>query len=221
MLKSLWSTILDIVYPPKCPSCKAAVDAHGAWCDRCFAGVFSVREINVYQHNLKYLDSCLTVCDYAGGLKRVIHDIKFREANRYARSLQWLLDKGVDPQRLGGIDAVVPVPLHADRLKERGYNQTDLIFKTWSIQQGWQWHDDYLVRVRPTIPQWELKLSERRQNIKDAFNTNSHGEIAGKNILLVDDIITSGTTMNECAKVLKKAGAIKVTGLALASGAPY
>jgi len=222
MLNSLLTTILDIIYPPKCPVCKVAVETHGVWCDRCFSGVFSVREINVFQHKLKYLDSCLTVCEYAGGLKTVIHAIKFRQANHYARSLQWMLEKGVDSQRFKAIDIVIPVPLHPDRLKERGYNQTELIFKAWSKQQGWQWCDDYLIRNRPTIPQWELKLSERRQNIKNAFAIiEDTAEINGKSVLLVDDIITTGTTMNECAKVLKKAGAVRVLGLALASGAPY
>lgn len=221
MLKDLWSIILDIVYPPKCPACKTLVETHGVWCERCFAGVFSVREINVHQHKLQYLDSCLTVCHYSGGFKKVIHDIKYRQADRYARSLQWLLEQGVDHKRLGEVDIVVPVPLHAAKLKERGYNQTELIFKNYTKMLGWQWCDECLMRLKSTKPQWELSLADRRLNIKNAFAVKDDDRIAGKRILLVDDLITSGTTMNECAKVLKKAGAVRVGGLALASGAPY
>jgi predicted amidophosphoribosyltransferase len=76
-----------------------------------------------------------------------------------------------------------------------------------------------LARTRHTEPQWELNLTERRKNIKGAFAVTRPELVKGKYILLVDDIFTSGTTMDECAKVLKKAGAVTVKGLALASGA--
>lgn len=221
MLKQLWTTLLDIVYPPKCPGCRAGVDIHGSWCRTCLAAVFAVREINIYQHHLRHMDSCYAVCEYAGGVKRLIHDMKFRQKKKYAPYLEWLIDYSAVTLRLLNVDIVIPVPLHAERLSERGYNQTELIFAGWAKRQGWLWCETDLARTRPTKPQWELKLSERRSNIKDAFVVTRPDLVIGKNILLVDDIITSGTTMNECARVLKKAGALRVCGLALASGAPY
>ncbi len=219
MLKDWWTALLDIIYPPKCPVCRINVTVHGSWCPKCLAIVFVPREINLAGHHLKALDSCRVVCEYAGGVRRLIHDMKFREAGHYAAYLTWLVDRGVDPKAFSGIDLVIPVPLHARRLAERGYNQTERIFGKWAEQQGLNWADNVLVRVRPTMPQWELQLSARRKNIKGAFGIMRPEAIKGKNILLVDDIFTSGTTMEECARQLKQAGAVRVDGLALASGA--
>ncbi|MPM78478.1 hypothetical protein SDC9_125489 [bioreactor metagenome] len=128
MLKQLWATLLDIVYPPKCPGCRAGVDAQGSWCQACLANVFAVREINVYQHRLKHLDACYAVCEYTGGVKRLIHDMKFRQSKKYAQYLEWLLEYSAVRPRLADVDIVMPVPLHSERLSERGYNQTELIF---------------------------------------------------------------------------------------------
>ncbi|MDD4602030.1 MAG: ComF family protein [Negativicutes bacterium] len=220
MLKQLWTIVLDLVYPPKCPGCRGGVDVHGSWCGACLGRVLAPREISVHLHRLHHLDFCLTVCDYSGGVKRVIHDMKFRQAKKYACHLEGLLEMGVAPGRILSPELVIPVPLHAERLKERGYNQNDLIFKGWAKRQGLMWCSDNLVRTRPTQPQWELKLSERRKNIKDAFVVTRPDDVFGRSILLVDDIITSGTTMDECARTLKKSGARTVCGLTLASGAP-
>lgn len=219
MFGQWWKAILDLIYPPKCPVCRRSVNAHGEWCSRCLADVLAVREINLLEHHLRYLDSCRAVCEYNAGVKRLIHDMKYRGAGKHAVYLNWLLDKVQVAARLASIDIAVPVPLHADRLIERGYNQTELIFKPWAERCRITWQNHCLVRTRSTVPQWELTLAERRANIKGAFQATRPEYIYGKHILLVDDIFTTGTTMEECAKVLKKAGAQSVHGLALASGA--
>lgn len=219
MFGQWWTAMLDLIYPPKCPVCRKSVAAHGAWCDQCLADVLAVREINVLEHRLHYLDSCRAVCDYNAGVKRIIHDMKYRGAGKQAVYLAWLLDRARVIDRYPAIDSAVPVPLHADRLAERGYNQTALIFKPWAGRCGFGWQDRCLARIRSTRPQWELTLTERRTNIKGAFAATRPKSICGKNILIVDDIITTGTTMEECARILKKAGARSVHGLALASGA--
>jgi ComF family protein len=219
MEASFWNTLLNIIYPPKCPYCKTLVQEHGAWCSRCLADILAVREINVMEHRLKYLTSCRAICEYTGGLKRIIHDMKFRRQKRHAIYLKWLLVNSKHPAYFATIDYVVPVPLHADRLQERGYNQTEIIFKDWSKKAKLVWLPDLLVRGKHTIPQWELTLSERRENIKGAFLITRPEVVKDKNILLVDDIVTTGITLDECAKILKKAGAAYVYGFSVASGA--
>ncbi|VBB09429.1 Hypothetical protein LUCI_4719 [Lucifera butyrica] len=161
----------------------------------------------------------MAVCEYTGGLKRLIHDLKFRRKAAAAAYLVALLEEGFRQEWLVGVDAVVPVPLHSARLAERGYNQTELIFRPWAKRHNLVWLGDALVRSRETVPQWELPLKERKKNLQGAFAVIRPGLVAGRHILLVDDIITGGVTMNECARVLKKAGAARVSGLALASGA--
>ncbi|MCX7780172.1 MAG: ComF family protein [Negativicutes bacterium] len=217
MLK-LWYALLDLIYPPKCPACRSSVAEHGAWCSRCLADFYAPRAIDPALHHLRCLDACYVLCDYRGGLKRIVHDMKFRQAARYARHLGWLLGRRPLPGQLRRAGMAVPVPLHAERLRERGYNQNDLIYKQWASTAGFVWREA-LVRSKKTIPQWELSLAERRRNVYGAFRVAAPEAVAGEIILLVDDIFTSGLTMDECAKELKLAGAREVYGLALASGA--
>lgn len=217
MLKSWWAAFLDLLYPPKCPVCRTPVQQHGAWCQPCLAQVIAWREINVAGRRLSALDSCWALCEYSAGAKRVLQQLKYRRASEYAVYCQWLLTR-LDAGRLPRIDVVVPVPLHAARQAERGFNQAELIFRRWAGQRGWPW-EEALTRTRATAPQWELAPGERRKNIKGAFCLTRPEVIRNQTVLLVDDILTTGMTLNECARVLKKGGAGKVFGLALASGA--
>lgn len=219
MISNWWKTFVDIFYPPKCPGCKETVARHGAWCHRCHGKIAAVRSLTMLEHKLVALDSCRVVCEYTGSLKRIIHDMKFRQQQRYAIHLQWLIEQHINKEILVSIDYVIPVPLHAQRLKERGYNQTESIFKNWSVAVGVPWMPELLERVRHTIPQWELKSTARKNNIKGAFVVTHPEMVRNKDILLVDDIITTGITLDECAKVLKKAGAASVHALVVASGA--
>jgi ComF family protein len=218
VLSGLWSTLLNLVYPPKCPLCRAGVAGYGAWCPACSAGLLAPRLLDRPGHRLHWLQDCYVVCHYSGGLKRLLHDMKFRRADRYAAHLRYLLAAGTADFSLLP-DAVIPVPLHTARQGERGYNQTELIFRPWVRDQGWPWVGDALIRKKNTAAQWQLSLAARRENIKGAFMTTRPEWLGGKRILLVDDIFTSGATMEECAKMLRQAGALEVRGLALASGA--
>ena len=184
----------------------------------CIAQIAKPRQVALTLHKLRWLDECLTVADYTGPVQRLIRDMKFRRMTKQAAKLSQLLDYALAADRYADIEAIVPVPLHANRFKERGFNQTALVFKPWAARQNLSW-TEALVRTRHTAPQWELTLKERQKNIKGAFAVTRPELIIGKHILLVDDIFTSGLTMEECAKVLKKAGAVTVRGLALASGA--
>ncbi len=218
MLNDWLKAILDLVFPPKCPVCRTAVAGHGEWCCRCLAAVVAPRAIHSSEHRLQSLDGCRVVVNYSGGIQRLLRDMKFRQDDRLAVYFDWLLERYLDNSQFSAIDGVVPVPLYSGRLAERGFNQTDKIFRRWCERHGFVWLEA-LVRTRPTLPQWQLDLAGRRRNIKGAFRVTRPDWVAGKQILLVDDIFTSGITMEECAKVLKKAGAVRVGGLALASGA--
>lgn len=219
MLKALWSALLDIIYPPKCPVCRKPVAVHGEWCPSCLNGILAVRWLNLAGHHLKALDECLVICEYRGGVKRLLHDMKYRQAERYAIYLGWLLQEGRAQTVLEGCDLIVPVPLSARRLEERGYNQTERIFKEWCEKNAaGKWRADVLLRRRETLPQWELDLARRRKNVKGAFAVTRPGVVQGKHIVLVDDIVTSGLTLEACAQALKKSGAVKVSGLALSGG---
>lgn len=217
MLTAWWAALLDLIFPQRCPACRQWTEGP-LWCHECLAQLARPTQVSLKLHKLKWLDECLTVTDYTGAVQRLIRDMKFRRMTRQAPKLGQLLAYAIPTDRYFEADVIVPVPLHADRLQERGFNQTELIFSQWAEKQKLIW-TDALTRTRATEPQWELNLKERQANIKGAFRVTRPELIAGKHILLVDDIFTTGLTMNECARVLKQAGAITVKGLALASGA--
>lgn len=217
-MTSYWTAFLDFIYPPKCPACKARVHEQGAWCQACLANILSPRQINVLAHGLRALDSCQVICEYQGALKRIIHDMKFRQQRKYTVHLSWLLQY-VHLDESSHQPLVIPVPLHRERLRERGYNQAEAIFKRWAKEEKLLWQPELLERIRYTIPQWELNLRERRQNMRHAFVIPRPEKIKKQHIILVDDIVTTGITLEECAAALKKAGAVSVRAVVIASGA--
>lgn len=113
---------------------------------------------------------------------------------------------------------VVPVPVHPRRLKKRGYNQTTLIFRGWAEKNRLAWREA-LSRVKETAPQYQLDPAARRENIKGAFSVTRPEGILNQRVLLVDDIFTSGSTLDECAHELRRAGADSVQALVVASSA--
>jgi len=110
----------------------------------------------------------------------------------------------------------MPVPLHKKRLRLRGFNQALLLAHGVSLRFRIPLNYDNLVRTRYTRPQVELSGRERAENVRGAFDLIRSAEVCEKKILLIDDVFTTGATMNECAKVLKDAGARSVTVLTLA-----
>jgi ComF family protein len=117
-------------------------------------------------------------------------------------------------------DLVSPVPLHPQRQKERGFNQSELLAEDFCQTTGLALAKDLLQRVRPTIPQVMLPRQERTKNVRGAFAVSDKVGVNGKDILLIDDIATTGATLKECAKILHKAGAEKVCVLTLARPRP-
>jgi len=114
------------------------------------------------------------------------------------------------------IDLVMPVPLHVTRLKERGFNQALLLAHRISETHHIPFSCDNLCRTRPTRPQVELTGAERIRNVAGAFMLRQPEAVVDRNVVLIDDVFTTGATMNECASVLKHAGAKHVTAFTLA-----
>ena len=110
------------------------------------------------------------------------------------------------------------MPLAPEKLQRRGFNQAEALFRDWASAR-WNWCDA-LQRLRPTKVQWQLRRDERTENVHDAFAVKETIDVDKKHILLVDDIFTTGATLEACAHALKQKGAASVTGLVIASGAP-
>jgi ComF family protein len=123
---------------------------------------------------------------------------------------RWLY-RAFDDERLGGreFDIVVPVPLHPTRRRERGFNQADLLAELLSTRISIRCKR-VLKRIRYTTTQTALDRAERIENLHNAFRLRKNADVRGLDVLLIDDVLTTGSTLSECARVLKRAGAISV-----------
>jgi len=154
---------------------------------------------------------------YADALRELVHLFKYRKRRYLGPFLGRLLLKYVREHADGfPYDAIVPVPLHWWRYCSRGFNQAADLARPLSKQLRIPILKRSLRRVRYTRPQVILSHEERRSNIRNAFKVSRPASVAGKKLLLLDDVITTGATLNECARVLKKAGSATVTIVTLA-----
>lgn len=153
------------------------------------------------------------VAFYDGQVLEAIHRLKYQRQLIYAKFLGQLLTASPAAPLVDTADLLVPVPLHPRRLRRRGFNQALLLaqnFPEVSLAR------EILVRKRPTLPQVTLNPQERHSNVKGAFLVPDPAALAGRSVLLVDDVYTTGATVKECSRTLRKAGAENVEVLTVA-----
>jgi ComF family protein len=159
-------------------------------------------------------DQALSVGYFEGSLREAVHQLKYRPCRSLGRHLgEWMAGH---VRLVSEIDIIMPVPLHTTRLRQRGFNQALLLAKSMSETHRIPFSCDNLYRKRDTRPQVELTGAERIQNVAGAFSLRQPGDIADRRIVLIDDVYTTGATMNECAAVLKQAGAAQIYAFTLA-----
>ncbi|MFC1980427.1 ComF family protein [Chloroflexota bacterium] len=150
-----------------------------------------------------------------GLIRQIIHQLKYRNLRAVAVSLAQLMRDYLVANPVPG-EVLVPVPLHQKRLRERGYNQSSLLARELGKLIGLPVVDDCLIRQTHALPQARTSnIDERKSNVADAFICHDH-RLQGRQVLLIDDVSTSGATLDACAATLKAAGATSVWGLALA-----
>ena len=221
IIKYITDSVADFLFPPRCPACGAYVERRGGWCPPCLAASLRVRRLPLSVEHTGVLSEAWAFGLYHGALRELLLPLKFKKRRDGLAAVHSFLAAAGEAlphaDRTPGI--VVPVPLFLEKEKERGGNQTEWIFREWLTAQGWIWRNA-LVRTRATVPQYGLSAPQRAENIKGAFSLADGyriEEIAGKSVLLVDDIFTTGATLAECARVLRKAGASEVIAWTLAS----
>ncbi len=160
------------------------------------------------------VDQAIAAGIFEGPLRQAIHVYKYRPMMALGGPLaKWMV---ACVRKVEHLDVVMPVPLHASRLRKRGFNQALLLARGASREYSIPLVYDNLIRVRPTRPQVELSGKERAANVTGAFGLRRGGDVEGKRVLLIDDVLTTGATMNECSRTLRDAGAEAVVALTLA-----
>ncbi len=213
----LITDILETLYPTCCPGCGHVVDPNVQWCEACLRKIWNPRLLN--SSFTDHLSGCYTCCDYAGAIRDCIIQIKYGGRRSRKRVFAPLLSRFPWWDRMRECGLVIPIPLSSEKKKWRGYNQVDLMFAAWMKEAGYDYRPDALVRIRSAHTQSLLSRKERFQNIKGVFHIARSMDVKGETILVVDDIYTTGATMEAAAHELMRAGAKKVMGMTIASGA--
>ena len=187
------------VMPPLCPLC-GRPQASSIPCSRCVSWTAEI-------------DGIRSPFRFEGIVRQAIYKLKYGNLRALAAPLAQMLYPYIIENPVPG-DVLVPVPLHHKRLRERGYNQSALLSRKLSELTGLPLITDHLIRERDTHPQALTETASQRQsNVADAFCSR---ELRDREVLLIDDVATSGATLNACAAALKAAGATSVWGLVLA-----
>ena len=216
-MKRIGELILQLLFPPRCPVCGEVVPI-GKSCTECAASLAALElSLNeMYASNelreLHALDSAVAVYRYSGEIKEIVHSYKFREKRYLVHDMAAKMAAlALEVYDGVGLDMVTCVPAaddesgHGERLARAAAKRMKLPYA------------DALQKVRRTEKQHLLDAAHRAVNLKGAFAAIEDCEVTGKTVLLCDDVFTSGATMEECAKMLKSAGARQVFGLAFAS----
>jgi ComF family protein len=211
--------LIDLVLPPACAGCGRVGEL---LCQHCRTRLRPLSRADEPFVTMpagivigEALDLGLAAWSYDGPLRRALATLKYGGARRLAPILADLTAPALGTLRaIAGDGLLVPVPVHPERRRARGYNQAELLARRLSEVSGVSWVDA-LARVRPTTKQHELRRSERLRNLRGAFAHRSPLR-RGTTVILVDDIVTTSATLEACAGVLRSAGADAVYGLSVA-----
>jgi len=187
--------------PPICPKC-GRPQASGIVCPSC-------------RQRQTEIDGIRSPFRFDEVVRKAIHQLKYQNLKAISRCLAELLADYLRSNPLPG-EVLIPVPLHPQRLRERGYNQSSLLTRELGKLTNLPMVEDCLIRVKQAQPQVRAAgLEERRRNVTDAFVCRND-KLSGKQVILIDDVCTSGATLESCAIALKNKGALLVWGLTLA-----
>jgi competence protein ComFC len=222
--------IASLLYPPVCVICSASVRATEYLCDQCEAKVvrivapfcrkcsepFEGAITNEFTcancaHRTIHFDAAVAAYRSRGIVREIIHDFKYGHQIYLRQPVARWLREALDDARLRGcrFDIIIPVPLHPTRQRERGFNQASLLAELLSAQVSIP-SKPALERIRYTTTQTALDRTERMENLHNAFRLRKNMDVRGLRVLLIDDVLTTGSTLSECARILKRAGAISV-----------
>jgi ComF family protein len=235
-MRTALAACADLIVPPCCLVCRARVGGHHLLCAGCWRQVHFIRpplcdvlgiplpfdtggrtlSAAAVAHPPAY-NRARAVAHYSGAMRTLVHQLKYADRHD-ARTLlgRWLAEAG--RELLPGTDMLVPVPLSRWRLIQRQFNQAALLAGELARQTGIPMTPLALKRVRATRSQVGMTRDQRRRNVSGAFQVPQRARAAlrGRNVLLIDDVVTTGATVEACARALRRAGAARVDVLALA-----
>jgi ComF family protein len=222
----LWRDFVLLLFPEACLGCRGTLLSHEApLCTGCrlalprtgyladpdnpvaqkFWGRLPLAHASAYLHFVK-----------RGLGQELVYSLKYRGHQEVGRLLGQLYGAELTQAGVAGYDLVLPVPLHASKLRRRGFNQSDPLAQGLAEALGLPWSPSVLLRAKATLTQTRKGRAERWENVEDIFRVVDPGAVAGRSILLVDDVVTTGATLEACGAALTRAGCARLGIVALA-----
>jgi ComF family protein len=242
VLATIVARLGHLIYPRRCLECGEDLDSEDGgplcanhrrdvvlvedpFCERCGQKMFAAATGELLcaecRTTTPHFDRAFSATIYNDVMKSLVHAYKYGMRQYLAAALaRWMIEFAHRQIDAGSLDAIVPVPLHWRRFQYRGFNQAIALARPLGREFRLPIVRHVLRRRRHTVPQVNLRPEERRKNIKGAFGVRRAERIEGKCLLLVDDVYTTGATINECARVLKSAGAASVVAFTLTRPIP-
>lgn len=226
----LLQSAVSLLYPPSCTICGKSIQAGEYLCDQCETKAvrivapfcekcsepFEGSVTNTFAcancaHRTIHFGAAVSAYRGHGIVRQIIHEFKYGRQIHLRHLVARWLNSALDDERLrqSHFNVIVPVPLHPTRQRERGFNQAGLLAELLSAQTSIP-VKPLLERIRYTTTQTALDRSERMENLHNAFRLRKNADVRGLRVLLVDDVLTTGSTLNECARILKRAGVFSV-----------
>ena len=239
-LKKVLDEIIDLVFPPRCPVCdrpllisdkdrgicRKCIEIlpviKGDRCIKCGRALDDKNEENMCaeckKNPVRNFDRGMALCEYDDTVRHMIYRFKYGKRREYGDVLGRLMGKRFAASiKRAGIQGVIPVPLHEKRYDQRGYNQAELLAESIGRETDIPCYPHYVKRCRNTLPMKTLSGEKRQNNLKKAFIIGQN-DVKLDKVLLVDDIYTTGSTLDAVAKELKRNGVKKVYFLTLSIG---
>lgn len=228
--KNLKNSFSDFIAPRHCLVCNSYISYDGRYskfiCDKCFDNIpfADNKQIILNRFHSNFPDGKSAISEAAAlmnlkekaGYIEIIHALKYQKFKSTASEFGILLARRLEVESMLHYDYVVPIPIHTAKRRERGFNQSDLIASKLSDITGMKFHGRMIYRHKYTVTQTLLNKSQRYKNMENVFSIVKGADIQNKTVLLIDDVLTTGSTINSAAAVLKSAGAEKVGAAVLA-----
>ncbi len=216
-IKDLFSTLADLIFPPRCIFCGEVVPSGIRVCEKCCNEISCINAVKcIYIPSAGETISCAVPYIYKDKIRQSIINFKFygqkQFADFYAEKMAEHILKNFSHLHF---DVITSVPISDKRRKLRGYNQSELLARAAAKQLNLPYRE-YLIKTTDNKEQHKLSEKQRQINVKGVYKLISEGQIVGKRILLIDDIVTTGATLRECAAVLFQNGAGDITCAAIA-----
>ena len=197
--------ILELIYPTTCGFCDKICKT--GLCKRCELKLKKYQIDLIKKHKKMSFNESMHIFIYEDLIREKIISYKFNNKAYLHKTFSKIILKN---EKVCGFlkkyDIIIPVPIHKKRRQKRGYNQVELIAKEIARELKLKYEKNILIKVQNIVPQSELTKKERQKNIKGAFGIKNAEKIKNKKVLILDDIYTTGSTLNECARILKQFG---------------